>query len=187
VIYLDLLVEEVFRPCNLNLNLKDSSKPRYVSYHVPLNSVQLYVKLFRKVDPLDSGHFISLILLVSLRISLEGKHKCPLRPQRSCLLYLVFSDSRVSWAAYLMRHFNRTKLIQTQLREIRLQCFDAPFDVFPTRCKIIQFIYFWKSALHVSGGISTHQQERTQLYLQYLVRVKPLLLPAAVAEGLKLV
>ena len=33
-----------------------------------------------------------------------------------------------------------------------------------------------KTALHVSGGISTHHQEHTQLYLQHLVLVKPLLL-----------
>jgi len=55
------------------------------------------------------------------------------------------------------------------------------FDIFPTRCNVIQFIYFWKTALHVSSGISTLHQEHTQLYLQYLVIVKPLLLPAAIA------
>ena len=33
------------------------------------------------------------------------------------------------------------------------------------------FIFFWKTALRVSGGISTHHQEHTQLYLQYMVRV----------------
>jgi len=47
-----------------------------------------------------------------------------------------------------------------------------PSDIFPTRCNITQFIYFWKTALRVSGGISTHHQEHTQLYLQYLVLVK---------------
>ena len=52
-----------------------------------------------------------------------------------------------------------------------------PFDIFPTRCNTTQFIYFWKTALHVSGGISTHHQELIQLYLQYLVLVKPLILP----------
>ena len=57
------------------------------------------------------------------------------------------------------------------------------FDIFPTRCNVTQFIYFWKTALHVSGGISTHHQEHTELYLQYLVLVKPLLLPAAIAAG----
>ena len=38
---------------------------------------------------------------------------------------------------------------------------------------------YLETALHVSGGISTHHQERTQQYLQHLVLVKPLLLPAA--------
>ena len=61
---------------------------------------------------------------------------------------------------------------------------NIPFDVrvFPTSCNITQFIYFWKTALHVSGGIPTHHQEHKQLYLQYLVFVKPLLLPVAVVK-----
>ena len=62
-----------------------------------------------------------------------------------------------------------------------------PFDIFPKRCNVTQIIYFWKIALHVSGGISTQHQEYTQLYLQYLVLVKPLLLPAAIVEELGLV
>jgi len=48
-------------------------------------------------------------------------------------------------------------------------------------------VYFWKTALHVLGGISTHHQEHAQLYLQYWVLVKPLLLPAAIVEELELV
>ena len=62
-----------------------------------------------------------------------------------------------------------------------------PFDIFPKRCNITQFNYIWKTALHVSGGISTHHQEHTQLYLQYLVLVRPLLLPVAIVEVLELV
>ena len=58
-----------------------------------------------------------------------------------------------------------------------------PFDIFPTRCNFTQVICFWKTGLHVSGGISTHHQEHIQLNLQYLVLVKPLLLPAAIAAG----
>ena len=46
---------------------------------------------------------------------------------------------------------------------------------------------YLETALHVSGGISTLHQEHTQLYLQYLVHVKPLLLPAAIMEELELV
>jgi hypothetical protein len=39
-------------------------------------------------------------------------------------------------------------------------------------------------ALHVSGGTSTHHQERIQLYLPHLVFVTPLLLSAAIVEEL---
>ena len=42
-------------------------------------------------------------------------------------------------------------------------------------------LFYLETALHVSGGTSTHHQERTQLYLQHLVFVTPLLLPAAIA------
>ena len=42
---------------------------------------------------------------------------------------------------------------------------------------------YLETALRVSGGISTHHQEHTQLYLQRLVLVRPLLLPAAKAAG----
>ena len=42
-----------------------------------------------------------------------------------------------------------------------------------------------ETAVHVSGGISTHHQEHTQLYLQNLVLVKPLLLPVAIMEVLE--
>jgi hypothetical protein len=42
-----------------------------------------------------------------------------------------------------------------------------------------------ETALDVSGGTSTHHQERIQLYLQHLVFVAPLLLSAAIVEVLE--
>ena len=42
-----------------------------------------------------------------------------------------------------------------------------------------------ETALHLSGGTSTHHQERIQLYLQHLVFVTPLLLSAAIVEELE--
>ena len=48
-------------------------------------------------------------------------------------------------------------------------------------------LFYLETALHVSGGTSTHHQERIQLYLQHLVFVTPLLLPAAIVEELELV
>jgi hypothetical protein len=44
-------------------------------------------------------------------------------------------------------------------------------------------LFYLETALHVSGGTSTHYQERKQLYLQRLVFVTPLLLPAATAAS----
>jgi len=44
-------------------------------------------------------------------------------------------------------------------------------------------LLYLENAVHVSGGTSTHHQERKQLYLQHLVFVTPLLLPAAIAAG----
>jgi hypothetical protein len=44
-----------------------------------------------------------------------------------------------------------------------------------------------ETAVHVSGGTATQHQERIQLYLQYLLFVTQLLLPAAIVEELELV
>jgi hypothetical protein len=44
---------------------------------------------------------------------------------------------------------------------------------------------YLETALHVLGGASTHHQERIQLYLQHLVFVTPLLLSAAIVEGME--
>jgi hypothetical protein len=44
---------------------------------------------------------------------------------------------------------------------------------------------YLETALNVLGGISTHHQERIQLYLQHLVFVTPLLLSAAIVEELE--
>jgi hypothetical protein len=52
---------------------------------------------------------------------------------------------------------------------------------------ILHGLFYLKTALHVSGGTTTHRQESKQLYLQHLVFVTPLLLSAAIVEELKLV
>ena len=52
---------------------------------------------------------------------------------------------------------------------------------------MLHSLFYLETALHVSGGTTIHHQERKQLYLQHLVFVTPLLLPAAIAEELELV
>jgi hypothetical protein len=44
---------------------------------------------------------------------------------------------------------------------------------------------YLETAVHVSGGTSTHHQERIQLYLEHLLFVTPLLLSAAIVEELE--
>ena len=46
-------------------------------------------------------------------------------------------------------------------------------------------LFYLETALHVSGGTSTYHQKRKQLYLQQLVFVTPLLVPAAIVEELE--
>jgi hypothetical protein len=46
---------------------------------------------------------------------------------------------------------------------------------------------YLETAVHVSGVTFTHHEERIHLYLQHLVFVTPLLLPAAIVEVLELV
>jgi hypothetical protein len=48
-------------------------------------------------------------------------------------------------------------------------------------------LFYLETALHVSGGTSTHHQERKQLYLQHRIFVTLLLLPTAIVEELELV
>jgi hypothetical protein len=47
----------------------------------------------------------------------------------------------------------------------------------------LHILFYLETALHVSGGTITHHQERKQLYLQHLVFVTPLLLPAAIPDA----
>jgi len=52
---------------------------------------------------------------------------------------------------------------------------------------MLHSLFHLETALHVLSGTITHHQERMQLYLQHLVFVTPLLLPAAIVEELEMV
>jgi hypothetical protein len=55
--------------------------------------------------------------------------------------------------------------------------------IYTKMMKLYTVYSYLETAIHVSGGTSTHHQERIQLYLQHLVLVTPLLLHAAIAAG----
>jgi hypothetical protein len=52
---------------------------------------------------------------------------------------------------------------------------------------MLHSLFYLETAVHVSVGTITHQQERKQLHLQHLVFVTPLLLSAAIVEESELV
>ena len=64
-------------------------------------------------------------------------------------------------------------------------CFVSIFQYISNKMQRYTFYLYLGTALHVSGGTSTHHQERIQLYLQHLVFVTPLLLSAAIVEVLE--
>ena len=63
-------------------------------------------------------------------------------------------------------------------------CIVSIFQYISNKIRYTVYLYL-ETALHVSGGTSTHKQERIQLYLQHLVFVTPLLLSAAIEEELE--
>jgi hypothetical protein len=64
-------------------------------------------------------------------------------------------------------------------------CIVSIFQYISNKMQRYTLYLYLKTALHVSGGISTHHQERIQLYLRHLVFVTPLLLPAAIVKVLE--
>jgi hypothetical protein len=50
---------------------------------------------------------------------------------------------------------------------------------------MLHSLFYLENAPHVLGGTTTHHQERKQHYLQHLLFVTSLMLPAAFVEGLE--
>jgi hypothetical protein len=64
-------------------------------------------------------------------------------------------------------------------------CIVSIFQNISNKMQCYTVYLYMETALHVSGVTSTHHQERIQLYLQHLVFVTPLPLPAAIVEELE--
>jgi hypothetical protein len=64
-------------------------------------------------------------------------------------------------------------------------CIANIFRYMSNKMQLYTVYLYLETALHVLGVTSTHHQERIQLYLQHLLFVQPLLLPAAIVEELE--
>jgi hypothetical protein len=66
-------------------------------------------------------------------------------------------------------------------------CIVSTFQYISNKKQRYTVYLYQETALNVSGGTSTHHQERIQLYLQHLVFVTMLLLSVAIVEELELI
>ena len=66
-------------------------------------------------------------------------------------------------------------------------CIVSIFQYISNKMQRYTVYLYLETALHVSGGTTTHHQERIQLHLRHLVFVTPLLLSAALVEELEMV
>ena len=64
-------------------------------------------------------------------------------------------------------------------------CIVRIFQYISNKMHTLHSLFYLETALHVSGGTTTHHQERIELYLQHLVFVTPLLLSVAIVEELE--
>jgi hypothetical protein len=64
-------------------------------------------------------------------------------------------------------------------------CILSIFQYISNKMQRYTVYLYLETTVHVSGGTSTHHQERIQLYLQHLLFVTPLLLSAAIVEELE--
>jgi membrane protease YdiL (CAAX protease family) len=64
-------------------------------------------------------------------------------------------------------------------------CIVSIFQYISNKMQRYTIYLYLQTSLPVSGGTSTHHQERIQLYLQHLIFVTPLLLSAAIVEELE--
>jgi len=65
-------------------------------------------------------------------------------------------------------------------------CIVNIFQYISNKMQLYTVCLYLETALHVLGGTSTHHQECVQLYLQHLVFVTPLLLPAVIVDEFQL-
>ena len=111
-----------------------------------------------------------------------------------CLCYLhcyMFRHFRVTIrqfttnASISYKHFSNFQLLKIQFINLTFMglCIVRIFQYISNKMQSYTVYLYLETVLHVSGVTFTHHQEHIQLYLQHLLFVRPLLLPAAIAVG----
>jgi hypothetical protein len=103
----------------------------------------------------------------------------------SLYCYTLFQDTKVGAINPLNAELNPICHLLVLLGDLTFMvpCIVSIFQYISNKMQRYTVYLYLETALHVSGGTSIHHQERKQLYLEHLVFVTPLLLPAAIAAG----
>jgi hypothetical protein len=75
-------------------------------------------------------------------------------------------------------------MFQSNIHE-SVHCNNIP--IYIPQDETLHNLFYLETALHVSGGTTTHRRKRKKLYLQHLAFVTSLLLSAATVKELELV
>ena len=94
----------------------------------------------------------------------------------------VMSQRAVVFMATVVVDYVSQKRIVSHFLTFMGLCIANIFQYISNKMQLYTIYLYLETALHVSGVTSTHHQECIQLYLQHLVFVTPLLLPAAIME-----
>ena len=117
-----------------------------------------------------------LSLSAVFRVSENQTSTSPMNNLRSGTLNCPFNALFRNWTSFL----SAVKLAKRNLCLTFMgPCILRIFQYISNKMQRYTVYLYLEIALHVSGGISTHHQEWKQLYLQHLIFVTPLLLPAA--------
>ena len=110
------------------------------------------------------------------------------------LLVLLLSTNFTAVASFIAIYFNPLNAELNPICHLLVllgdltsmgPCIVSIFQYISNKMQRCTVYLHLETALHISGGTSTHHQERIQLYLQHLAFVTPLLLPVAIVEELE--
>jgi hypothetical protein len=110
--------------------------------------------------------FLSFIFTNVTRVTVELSHNIPYIPQSVLRKLFCFA----SYNSAILIFFN-----------VHVSVYRKNILIYIQQDATLHSLFYLKTALHVSGGTSTHHQERIQQYLKHLLFVTPLLLPVAIA------
>jgi hypothetical protein len=101
---------------------------------------------------------------------------------RACVYMGVYADLSVPEHQTKFCELS-TRVLLVFRHEMLRQKDIVPILIYIQQDATLHSLFYMQTALHVSGGTTTHHQERKQMYLQHLVFVTPLLLTATIAAG----